>query len=398
MGLFNKTRTDGQTYDGQGEDRQGLIDVVQYNGESDDILWRFPYDNLSTKTQLVVQEGQEALFLVGGQFADTMPSGTHTLSANNIPILQSLVNLPFGGNSPFKASVIYINTVTRVNEWGTNGLFSLYDNFYDEQVNVGAYGSCGLRITDSVAFVREYSGTLHLVTAFEFQEKFSSTISQYIKPAIIKAFDALQLSVMKMNAYLIEISEQVQKELNRYFEKYGITIVDFNIAAINADEDDPNYIAMLESQARKRKREREGYDYHTERQLDIMEGAAKNEGASGQMMGAGMGMGMGFGIGGAFGAQMGQMADVMNKQPQQQQQAAAVPPPPPSPVAYHVLINNVQQGPYDMATLAQMAQQGTLVRSTHVWKNGMPQWATAGECPDLASLFNTPPPPPAPPV
>ena len=29
MGFFNKKRTDGATYDGQGEVRRGFIDVVQ---------------------------------------------------------------------------------------------------------------------------------------------------------------------------------------------------------------------------------------------------------------------------------------------------------------------------------------------------------------------------------
>ena len=32
MGFFNKLRTDGATYDGQGEERRGFIDVIQYNG------------------------------------------------------------------------------------------------------------------------------------------------------------------------------------------------------------------------------------------------------------------------------------------------------------------------------------------------------------------------------
>ena len=46
MGIFNKVRTDGQTYDGQGDERKGFIDVIKYNGEADDLVWKFPYDNL----------------------------------------------------------------------------------------------------------------------------------------------------------------------------------------------------------------------------------------------------------------------------------------------------------------------------------------------------------------
>ena len=32
MGIFNRPRTDGETYDGQGEERNGVIDVIKYKG------------------------------------------------------------------------------------------------------------------------------------------------------------------------------------------------------------------------------------------------------------------------------------------------------------------------------------------------------------------------------
>lgn len=70
MGLFNKQRTDGITYDGQGIERKGLIDVIKYNGEADELVWKFPYDNLTTGAQLIVNESQEAVFFKGGAVAD----------------------------------------------------------------------------------------------------------------------------------------------------------------------------------------------------------------------------------------------------------------------------------------------------------------------------------------
>ena len=63
MGFFNKQRTDGATFDGQGADRRGAIDRILYNGLADDIVWRFPYDNISVGAQLVVQPGQEVVFV-----------------------------------------------------------------------------------------------------------------------------------------------------------------------------------------------------------------------------------------------------------------------------------------------------------------------------------------------
>ena len=66
MGFFNKLRSDGETFDGQGNERRGLVDVIQYNGTPDELVWKFPYNNLSTGAQLIVNKSQEAIFVKGG--------------------------------------------------------------------------------------------------------------------------------------------------------------------------------------------------------------------------------------------------------------------------------------------------------------------------------------------
>ena len=109
MGFFNKLRTDGATYDGQGEERRGFIDVIQYNGKPDDLIWKFPYNNLSIGAQLIVNKSQEAIFVKGGAVCDVFGEGTHTLSSKNLPLLDKLINLPFGGKSPFVAEVWFLN-------------------------------------------------------------------------------------------------------------------------------------------------------------------------------------------------------------------------------------------------------------------------------------------------
>jgi hypothetical protein len=50
-----------------------------------------------------------------------------------------------------------------------------------------------------------------------------------------------------------------------------------------------------------------------------------------------------------------------------------------------------------MQQLQQMAQNGQLLTSTNVWKQGMPNWELAGNVQELASIFGAVPPPPPPP-
>ena len=83
---------------------------------------------------------------------------------------------------------------------------------------------------------------------------------------------------------------------------------------------------------------------------------------------------------------MGNMMQGMN-QPNQT-------PPPPPQVHYNISVNGQQSGPFGWQQLQQLSQSGQLTKETHVWKQGMANWALAGEVQELAPLFATPPPPP----
>jgi hypothetical protein len=81
------------------------------------------------------------------------------------------------------------------------------------------------------------------------------------------------------------------------------------------------------------------------------------------------------------------------QQPPQQQYAPPPPMPPQQPV-YHAMVGGVQQGPFSVAQLQQMAQMGQVMPDTMVWCAGMPGWAAAGTQAALAALFGAAPPPP----
>lgn len=56
-------------------------------------------------------------------------------------------------------------------------------------------------------------------------------------------------------------------------------------------------------------------------------------------------------------------------------------------VQYMVGVNGQQAGPFNWQQLQQLVQQGQLTAQTYVWKQGMLQWAIAGQVPELQPLF-----------
>ena len=70
-----------------------IIDVVKYQSDDSEFVWKFPSQDLRLGTQLVVNTSQKAFFVKGGKLYDEFESGTHTLKSSNIPILNKLINL-----------------------------------------------------------------------------------------------------------------------------------------------------------------------------------------------------------------------------------------------------------------------------------------------------------------
>src|SRR5262249_38106687 len=94
----------------------------------DQVVWKFPSEEIRIGSQLIVNQSQEAIFVKGGQALDVFGPGTHTLSTANIPLLSKLINLPFGGETPFTAEIWFVNrTAKRDLTWGTPAPIQLFD-------------------------------------------------------------------------------------------------------------------------------------------------------------------------------------------------------------------------------------------------------------------------------
>ena len=100
-----------------------LIDIVEWPEETPGILvHRFNrHDNeIKRGAKLIVRPGQTAVFVNEGKIADRFEPGTYTLETANLPILTTLLSLPYGFNSWHKAEVYFIKRTEQLDRrWGT---------------------------------------------------------------------------------------------------------------------------------------------------------------------------------------------------------------------------------------------------------------------------------------
>jgi membrane protease subunit (stomatin/prohibitin family) len=266
-------------------------------------------------TQLIVGEGQVAVFVKGGRALDFFTAGTYTLSTSNIPLLKSFINMPFGGKTPFTAEVYFINKTSKLDiTWGTIDPIQVIDPKYMVKLRVRAFGQFGVKVDDYRVFLTELIGAMNEYEVVNYQkiiEYFRGVLVSKIKTLIAQAIIRHKISALEIAASIGDISEYSKDQVAEEFNRFGLKVVNFYIQSINfPDEDFAEINKILQDKA--------AFDiigdqrYVSKRSFDVLESAAGNTGGTaGAMMGAGVGLGAGLGVGAA----MGNVAANMNPVP-----------------------------------------------------------------------------------
>lgn len=280
-----------------------IVSVVKYEGNPDVFAWKYPDDELGTWTQLIVNESQQAILFKGGQALDVFEAGSHTLSTKNIPFLENIINIPFGGESPFKAEVWFVNKVFSLEiKWGTASSIQIRDPVYGIMVPVRANGIFGIRINDPKKFLVKLVGTLPSFGKEDISRYFRGLYITKAKDAISTYILERKIDVLTINMHLDELSCHLKECIFPVMDEYGIGLTNFYVNEISIPDDDPAVVRLRDALAKKAEMDIIGYNYVQERSFDTLEGAATNQGSeAASAMGAGMGIGMGFGMGAGMG-------------------------------------------------------------------------------------------------
>lgn len=293
-----------------------LLNRIKYDGYQDGSPWliyKCPSEEFVLGSQLIVNQGQEALFLKGGKALDLFGAGTHTLQTGNLPLLNKLIKLPFGGKTPFSAEIYYVNKTSRLDmNWGTANPFQLEDPRYGLILSIRCHGKYGMRIVDSRLFVSELVGAIPNGTTVNYAfvaSYFSGLLTSSIKSIISRFMIRQKISFLEVTAYLKELSKECESEIAKEFERFGVEIVNFFIENISPPKDEFAKLRAYKEELAL------GNDFYRQRRsFDIMEAMVENP-ASGELTNAGIGLGMGLGAASAVGGLISNVSGVVNTNP-----------------------------------------------------------------------------------
>lgn len=232
-----------------------IAEVIKYEGDNSTFIWKHPCEDFNMKSQLIVHESQEAVFMMNGQALDTFGPGRYTLDTENIPILGKLLQLGTGGDSPFHCEVYFINkTVQMAVKWGTDSKVRYIDPASNLPLELGASGEMNLMVADSRKLLIKLVGTMNGIAwdneggnfTKSLQASFRPLISTAVKSNLTASIKALGINILEIDEHLSQLSQILKSYIVGGFEEYGLTIPNFYLTTVVLPEEDPNFKRLRE--------------------------------------------------------------------------------------------------------------------------------------------------------
>lgn len=312
-------------------------DVIKNSGPGELLIWRQSEEDFNTNSTLIVMPGEEAIFIKGGTVEQVFDNGTYKLSTENYPFISRLRNAFSGGISTFNCIVYFVRKAdSQEIRWGTETPIQVRDKVWGIRTDAKVRGAYKVRIENPVTFLEKLIGNnISFQLQGELDKYFASEFQGKIKSAVSKFLNNLQQELIGIDAYMDELSEQIEPYIDEVVADYGLKCVRFSLAGLDIDTSkydilDESQIAAISkgklAQGDKAAMDVLGDDWGRQQAANILGDLARNPGAGGVgAMGAGMGMGMA--AGNVFGNMANQMFAPMSQAmpqnvPQQQQQPA----------------------------------------------------------------------------
>lgn len=203
--------------------RGEFVDVIDWIEDgSDALVWRFERQGNAIKwgAQLIVREGQQAVFVNEGRIADAFGPGRYRLETRNLPVLTSLLALPTALESPFKAEVLFVATRQFTDrKWGTRHPLILRDPELGP-IRLRGFGSYSLRVADPIQLIRELSGS----NPHFFVENISEQLRNLIASRLADLLGDSRQPVLDLASRYDELAAALRSRLAAEWAGYGLEL------------------------------------------------------------------------------------------------------------------------------------------------------------------------------
>lgn len=196
--------------------------VIEWNNAgAEDILWRYPDENITWGAQLIVHEYEVAVFFRDGKAYDVFNAGRHMLTTLNLPLLTGLLTRIAGyKDKPFKAMVIFISTKVFAGKYGTQAQTT-------ELAPLKVFGTFWFKVESAQLFVNEVVGGQNAYSS----EDVNNYLRGFLNEKIIDELSHYDL--LSVFTKLDETSVITKNAIMDYFKRIGLELTDLKFEGID---------------------------------------------------------------------------------------------------------------------------------------------------------------------
>ncbi len=200
----------------------------------DEIVQKFPRGGLGDiklGSQLIVNPGETAVFVRGGEPMGTFTSGRHTLTTENIPMLTNLIERGlFGGENVFTADVYFLKTTDMPMRWGTSS--PIVVEHPDRSPGASAMRGNGtyiVRVKDPWRFLNAMDAFRDSVNLTQLKTRLDPMVGVMIQDKLSELAQSKKLGPAELQSFSKELNDLLNGLLQEEFDALGMELVDFNI-------------------------------------------------------------------------------------------------------------------------------------------------------------------------
>jgi len=243
--------------------------LIKYDGGNNVFVWKHPIENFNFGSQLVVGESQEAILFKDGKAWASFDAGRYTLDIKTLPDLEQAFAIDERSDVAVRTEIYFINKVTQMNlKWGTDTKIRLLDPESNIYMELGAFGTFNMKVTDGKKLLVKLVGTEKTfgvdsvmgVNGFSSEYvagQFKTLVMNKVKSNLSRIIINSKISVITIDQYLDLISDKLRVEINDVLGDYGLFMPEFYITNVLFPEEDPNFKRLKQQYAERTLRVRE---------------------------------------------------------------------------------------------------------------------------------------------
>ena len=234
----------------------GIIDFVKQGTQQmmiarpdehkDKVVFKHRDQNFPFWSQLTVDSDEVCLFFKDGQYVGALGPGRHTLSTQNIPFLNALINKFTGGNV-FISEIYFVTTRPIYNQGFGGPIGSMRDPELDIRVNPRAFGTYSFRVLDPVRFVIEFVGQTGAADPDRAMQWVRDQILMGLKTTLTRLIKGGDLTMMDLGTAGPDVARAIVQDCPDV-AKIGVQVLEIAKLNINLSDEDQARIDEFQDQ------------------------------------------------------------------------------------------------------------------------------------------------------